>query len=182
MADPSPPDSPSASGSALAVGSESLSPSVIDMDIFSQLLEMDDDEEDREFSREIVWNYFSQAETTFEEMEKANKEKNLSELSTLGHFLKGSSAAVGVIKVRDSCENMQHYGKSRDKDGVTELTQDEALKRVVETLESVKADYKEAEAALRGFFDAHEKAAEEAEGEEAAKAVEEADVKDKEDA
>lgn len=105
-----------------------------------------------------------------------SREKNLPELSTLGHFLKGSSAAVGVIKVRDSCENMQHYGKSRDKDGVTELSEEEALKRVVETLESVKIDYKEAEAALRGFFDAHEKAAEEAEGEEEAAAAEATDA------
>lgn len=48
----------------------SISPSIIDMDIFGQLLEMDD-EEDREFSKEIVWNYFDQAETTFEKMDTA---------------------------------------------------------------------------------------------------------------
>ena len=48
----------------------SISPLIIDMDIFGQLLEMDD-EDDREFSREIVWNYFDQAESTFEKMDKA---------------------------------------------------------------------------------------------------------------
>lgn len=47
-----------------------MSPTVIDMDIFGQLLEMDD-EEDREFSKEIVWNYFDQAESTFGKMDKA---------------------------------------------------------------------------------------------------------------
>lgn len=47
-----------------------MSSSIIDMDIFGQLLEMDD-EEDREFSKEIVWNYFDQAESTFEKMDKA---------------------------------------------------------------------------------------------------------------
>ena len=47
-----------------------MSASIIDMDIFGQLLEMDD-EEDREFSKEIVWNYFEQAESTFEKMDKA---------------------------------------------------------------------------------------------------------------
>ena len=47
-----------------------MSTSVIDMDIFGQLLEMDD-EEDREFSKEIVWNYFDQAESTFEKMDTA---------------------------------------------------------------------------------------------------------------
>lgn len=40
------------------------------MDIFGQLLEMDD-EEDREFSKSIVWNYFDQAETTFGNMDDA---------------------------------------------------------------------------------------------------------------
>lgn len=49
---------------------DGLSPDVIDMDIFGQLLEMDD-EEDREFSKSIVWNYFDQAETTFGNMDDA---------------------------------------------------------------------------------------------------------------
>lgn len=49
---------------------DGLSPEIIDMDIFGQLLEMDD-EEDREFSKSIVWNYFDQAETTFEKMDQA---------------------------------------------------------------------------------------------------------------
>lgn len=49
---------------------DSMSNSVIDKDIFGQLLEMDD-EDDREFSKEIVWNYFDQAESTFKKMDKA---------------------------------------------------------------------------------------------------------------
>lgn len=43
---------------------------MIDMDTFGQLLEMDD-EDDREFSKEIVWNFFDQASTTFEQMDEA---------------------------------------------------------------------------------------------------------------
>ena len=43
---------------------------VIDMDTFGQLLEMDD-EDDRGFSQEIVWNFFEQANTTFAEMDQA---------------------------------------------------------------------------------------------------------------
>lgn len=78
--------------------------------------------------------------------------KDLIELSTLGHFLKGSSAAVGVIKVRDSCECMQHYGKSRDEDGVSELTEEEALTKLTSTLSEVKVQYKEAEKALRKYY------------------------------
>ncbi len=122
------------------------------MDIFTQLLEMDD-EDDREFSKSIVWNYFDQAETTFDEMDAALSSQNLGELSTLGHFLKGSSAAVGVIKVRDSCEHMQHYGKCHGEDGMSELTKDEALKKLTITLRDVKVQYKEAAKALKAFYD-----------------------------
>lgn len=46
-----------------------ISPNIIDMEIFAQLLEMDDDDE--QFSKEIVWNYFDQAATTFEKMDAA---------------------------------------------------------------------------------------------------------------
>ena len=74
---------------------------IIDIDVFEQLLEMDE-EDDREFSKSLVWNYFEQAESTFEKMDAALAAQELKELSTLGHFLKGSSAAVGVTKVRNS--------------------------------------------------------------------------------
>lgn len=83
----------------------------------------------------------------------SRSEKDLPELSTLGHFLKGSSAAVGVIKVRDSCEYMQHYGKKADKDGITELSAEAALEKLTTTLEGVKIEYKEAEVALRKFYE-----------------------------
>lgn len=79
-------------------------------------------------------------------------DNELLELSTLGHFLKGSSAAVGVIQVRDSCEYMQHYGKKADKDGITELTEKVALEKLTDTLEQVKVQYKEAEVELRRFY------------------------------
>ena len=52
---------------------------IIDMDILGQVFEMDeidDDDEDgtgggHEFSKGIVWNYFEQAEHTFERMYSA---------------------------------------------------------------------------------------------------------------
>lgn len=43
----------------------------IDALTFEQILEMDDDEDDREFSRSIVFGFFEQAEQTFEKMEIA---------------------------------------------------------------------------------------------------------------
>jgi len=43
----------------------------IDPATFNQILEMDDDEDDREFSKEIVYGFFEQAEATFEKMDDA---------------------------------------------------------------------------------------------------------------
>lgn len=43
----------------------------IDLPTFEQILEMDDSEEDREFSRSIVYGFFEQAEETFESMDSA---------------------------------------------------------------------------------------------------------------
>lgn len=42
----------------------------IDRSTFDQILEMDDDE-DREFSKEIVYGFFEQAESTFKKIEEA---------------------------------------------------------------------------------------------------------------
>lgn len=46
---------------------------IINMEIFQQIQDMDDDEEDgdHDFSRGIVWGYFEQAENTFNQMEEA---------------------------------------------------------------------------------------------------------------
>lgn len=35
----------------------------------AQILEMDDDEDEREFSRSIVYDFFTQAEGTFQKMD-----------------------------------------------------------------------------------------------------------------
>lgn len=40
----------------------------IDAATFEQILEMDDDEEEREFSKSIVYDFFTQAESTFDKM------------------------------------------------------------------------------------------------------------------
>ncbi|KAK0546091.1 Phosphorelay intermediate protein [Tilletia horrida] len=146
--------SAAAAAEAFAPGDvNGLLPDVIDSDIFAQLLEMDDDdEEDREFSKGIVWNYFDQASTTFDHMDHALANEDLNELSTLGHFLKGSSAAVGVNKVRDSCEAMQHYGKQHDEDGIRVISRQDAIDRLKKTLKAVKLQYKEAEIVLKRFY------------------------------
>lgn len=41
----------------------------LEQSTFEQILEMDDDEDEREFSRSIVYGFFEQAEATFRKME-----------------------------------------------------------------------------------------------------------------
>lgn len=78
--------------------------------------------------------------------------KDLAQLSSLGHFLKGSSAALGVVKVQESCECMQHYGKKRDEHANVDLTDKEAIAKIELLLAQVKLEYAEAEACLKALF------------------------------
>ncbi|KAJ8131058.1 hypothetical protein O1611_g2566 [Lasiodiplodia mahajangana] len=125
----------------------------VDILTFSQILEMDDSEEDREFSKSIVYGFFEQAEETFEKMDSALKSRDLEELYRLGHFLKGSSATVGLTKVKDSCEKIQRYGKKENVDGTPEPDEELCLSRIKSTLTTVKSEYADAEKTLKNFFD-----------------------------
>jgi osomolarity two-component system phosphorelay intermediate protein YPD1 len=44
---------------------------LVDGSTFAQILEMDDDEDGGDFSKSIVYDFFEQAEQTFEKMDKA---------------------------------------------------------------------------------------------------------------
>jgi HPt (histidine-containing phosphotransfer) domain-containing protein len=122
------------------------------METFEQILELDEDAEERDFSRPMVQDYFDQAVKTFQDMDDAIADKDLERLSDLGHFLKGSSAALGLSRVQDSCEKIQHYGNLRDEDAKKDLTSAEALDRIVKTVKRVKIDYKDAKAWLNQYF------------------------------
>lgn len=79
--------------------------------------------------------------------------KDLAKLSSLGHFLKGSSAALGIIKVQASCEKMQHYGNCRDEEAGADLGSAEALKRIETLLVKCKKDYKAAKNWMVKMYD-----------------------------
>ncbi|GAA5892842.1 hypothetical protein JCM6882_000593 [Rhodosporidiobolus microsporus] len=126
--------------------------SVVDMDVFGQLLEIDDDES-HEFSKTLAFDYISQAEGTFVEIEEALASRSLDDLSKRGHFLKGSSAALGLQRVQHSCEAMQHFGKRRDARGEgPEVSEDEALARCRVLLKRLRKEQEEAKEWLEGFY------------------------------
>ncbi|KAK0386839.1 hypothetical protein NLU13_5152 [Sarocladium strictum] len=124
---------------------------VLDMNTFEQILEMDE-EGDNEFSSSIVDGFLDQAEETFVSMDKALEEEQLEELSSLGHFLKGSSATLGLVKIRDGCENIQRYGKMENTDGSPLTDADKCLKLIDETLRAIKADFTHAKTVLREHY------------------------------
>jgi osomolarity two-component system, phosphorelay intermediate protein YPD1 len=73
-------------------------------------------------------------------------------LSERGHFLKGSSAAVGLIKLKASCEKIQNYGNKLDEVGNNPINENEALRKIAEVLLVTKKDFREAEIWLKRFY------------------------------
>lgn len=79
--------------------------------------------------------------------------EDLDTLSSLGHFLKGSSATLGLTKVKDSCEKIQHYGAHKDDTGNTAVADSTlCLERIKATMTALKRDYGEAESILKRFY------------------------------
>jgi len=124
----------------------------LDAATFEQILEMDDDE-DRDFSRSIVFDFFTQAESTFDKMDSCLVKRDLAQLSALGHFLKGSSATLGLTKVKDSCEKIQHFGANKDETGTKDEPNDDiCLKRLETTIKQAKQEFADIEKVLKKFY------------------------------
>lgn len=78
-------------------------------------------------------------------------QKNLPELSALGHFLKGSSAALGVFKVQSSCEDIQHYGQLREDSTI--ISEADAIGKIMKSLASAREEYAGAKVRLELFYE-----------------------------
>ena len=79
---------------------------------------------------------------------------DVGQLSSLGHFLKGSSATLGLVKVRDSCEKIQHWGSLKESgaEDAAEISPNIALRNIGAILPTVKADCSDAENRLKAFY------------------------------
>lgn len=125
----------------------------IDMVAFQQILDMDEGDDERDFSRGIVEDFFEQAETTFEKLERCMEKENLDALSSLGHFLKGSSATLGLIKVKDACEAIQHLGAKLDERGQKPITDPKvSLTSIRKKIDILKDDCQQAKKLLFKFY------------------------------
>lgn len=79
--------------------------------------------------------------TTTDTDNRANGD--LPKLSSLGHYLKGSSATLGFIKLKDECEKIQNYGNMKDATGERDQTDaDLALSKIQESVANAEKHYK----------------------------------------
>jgi len=133
----------------------------IDRSIFDQVLELDDEDGDEDddddenedvkpFSKGMVKEFLAQAEKTLSTMEDALEKKDLAQLSSLGHFLKGSSAALGVFHVQASCEDIQHYGQLRE--GSKVITEADAIVKIGKSIARARKGYEDAKIWLEWFY------------------------------
>ena len=80
---------------------------LIDQEVFEQILALDEDEVEHEFSKDLVLKYFEQVETTLKQLDDKIQERDLTSFSKLGHFLKGSSGQLGLTRMEVICKSMQ---------------------------------------------------------------------------
>jgi len=73
--------------------------------------------------------------------------KDLKQISQLGHFLKGSSAALGVKRVSSTCEQIQNSAKG--------ISSEKILEEVMSLLKRVKAEYDVAKRHLQECLEHH---------------------------
>ncbi len=66
--------------------------------------------------------------------------------------MKGSSATLGLTKVKDSCEKIQNFGLLKDEAGLHDLKEEEARKLLAATIEQSKEEFVEVKAVLKKFY------------------------------
>jgi hypothetical protein len=83
---------------------------ILDTNTFEQILEMDDDADDRDFSRCIILDGFSQMNTAIERLRPLvyDPDSNLRDISSLGHLMKGQPATLGLCNLA----NLQFNGRN----------------------------------------------------------------------
>jgi len=77
---------------------------VVDMEAFNQIVALDDGDITKEFSKTLVTAWCEQAEDALEDMQRCLDAKNLTDAAHKAHYLKGSSASLGLIQVSKTCQ------------------------------------------------------------------------------
>ncbi|CAN3353036.1 phosphorelay intermediate protein Ypd1p [Diutina catenulata] len=82
---------------------------LVDWSVFSELIAIMDEDEDG-LALSLFQDFVTQFEETVGELDTNIEAGNLDTLSSLGHYIKGSAAALGLVTLSHQCERIQNYG------------------------------------------------------------------------
>ena len=93
---------------------------LIDESMFSQLLDLDDNDN---FVQNVYVDFFQQVDDAITHFEKLLKENKMQEINKLGHFLKGGAASTAANKIQNLCQQIQYHSSPEcDKESIYILT------------------------------------------------------------
>ncbi|KAF5001523.1 hypothetical protein FGRMN_994 [Fusarium graminum] len=119
---------------------------VIDESTFTQLLEMDDDNE-RDFSSSVCFEWIDQSEGNYTNIEEAIESGNLEDLHKIADYCCGLAATIGAKKVVSTLEHLKKLSERKELDDAT------ALHQAAGVLREYKAAHEEAVAAVRDILE-----------------------------
>ncbi|KAJ6557249.1 signal transduction histidine kinase [Mycena vulgaris] len=128
----------------------------IDVAAFNQILDLDDDDTHYACSKDMFAMYFAQAPAAFKGMDTALAATDLRGVADLAHFLMGSSATLGIVRVAGSCARMEGAGEAglqaREPRRGGRGAETAALAQIGALLVTVKREYADAEIWLRAWY------------------------------
>lgn len=130
---------------------------LIEWSVFSELVAMDEDEEG--FSKSLFQTFVDQVLETFKEIDENLKTKNFDKISGLGHYLKGSAAALGLEKISSQCERIQNYGHKVNFDNFKLKDDDDQkddefwIKLIEDALNKARDGFAKSRKVLNNYFD-----------------------------
>lgn len=130
---------------------------LIEWSVFSELVAMDEDEEG--FSKSLFQTFVDQVLETFKEIDENLKTKNFDKISGLGHYLKGSAAALGLEKISSQCERIQNYGHKVNfdnfklKDNIDQKDDEFWIKLIEDALNKARDGFAKSRKVLNNYFD-----------------------------
>ncbi|KAI0465965.1 hypothetical protein F4859DRAFT_499353 [Xylaria cf. heliscus] len=143
---------------------QKLDPNVVDTQVFEQILEMDDNDDEigREFSRSLVSNLFLDGEGRAKVIEESIFNGDLYVTETNAHAWKGHCYTLGIRHLGLLCEQMQifaRYARCNDLKAWHEdyridghLTMDDAPEWLMKQLNLIKDENHRAEKTLKAFY------------------------------
>lgn len=141
---------------------------LVEWSVFSEIVAMDEDEEG--FSKSLFETFVDQVSDTFAQIKTELKANNFEKISSLGHYLKGSAAALGLLTISTECERIQNYGHksnfdnfdasllSSDSDATPpkENTDEYWVSLIKDALDNAEKGFEKSQKALNEYFSPEE--------------------------